>query len=527
MKSKYILLLSFIFFTILQFLFSLGTSPLSDDIGNYIDVIKLRNGEISTYDVYKELFNDPNRYTRPFSAITFGTVIVLSSFFSNNMFFLWGILWIISCYLIYKGTLKLFNNKEFSTLVVLLILLFPLSSSTQFSPVMQTGFYSVFSFIITILLIQSLLIKKKLTYIFIIVVNSSTHLFYEMNLFLTPLLILLVWIVSNKKYYDIFMIVILPIIIAFSYKLFFVKFIYPNHFDYSSSKVLLDFDKVKDTPIALIKLFTTDTLYIIIKSFEAISLYDIWEFSLLALGILLSILTSIFIKPKKLITKTSIGILILFFLLTIVVFFISNYPPIAFGFENRILLWVRISSALLFAVLLNNLLFLTESKKYLNSVARFSVFLIIFSGVVTVISQKNSWILAANYNKNIVRNLTKSFPKNQENIKVLYLMDKEKKKYLITDEATLEASYEISAALKLYTPQAKFNPNNIIIVNPTSYSLYQIGNIQFNKRLASEYISNDNGISIGKTTMNYPFYIYNERDNSVYLINNKKDFRLK
>lgn len=523
MKSKYILLLSFIFFTILQFLFSLGTSPLSDDIGGYINVINLGNGETSAYDTYKGLFNDPNRYTRPLSPIVFGTLINIS-FFSNNMFFLWGILYLLYVFILYKVIKHYFNNQWFAILSCVLVLVFPLSSSNLYSPVMQSVQVVVGFFLWSVLLCK----KEELIYYCLIgVLSLASLLFYELNLFLLPILGLILITHKEQRGLKIFLAIILPVILAFSYKLFFVKLIYPNHFDYSSSKVLLDFDKVKDTPIALIKLFTTDTLYIIIKSFEAISLYDIWDFLLLALGILLSILTSIFIKPKKLITKTGVGILTLFFLLTIVVFFISNYPPIAFGFENRILLWVRISSALLFAVLLNNLLFLTESKKYLNSVARFSVFLIIFSGVVTVISQKNSWILAANYNKNIVRNLTKSFPKNQENIKVLYLMDKEKKKYLITDEATLEASYEISAALKLYTPQAKFNPNNIIIVNPTSYSLYQIGNIQFNKRLASEYISNDNGISIGKTTMNYPFYIYNERDNFVYLINNKKDFRLK
>lgn len=523
MKSKYILLLSFIFFIILQFLFSLGTAPLSDDIGHYVDVIKLKNGEISSYDVYKDLFNDPNRYTRPLSPIVFGTLIVTSSF-GNNVFFLWGILYLLHTFILYKVINHYFDNQWLAVLSCILVLLFPLSSSNLYSPVMQSVQVVIGFFLWSVLLCK----KEELIYCCLIgILSLASLLFYELNLFLLPILGLILITHKKQRGLKIFLAIILPIILAFFYKLFFVKLIYPDYFNYSSSKILLDFDKIKDTPIALIKLFTTDTLYIIIKSFKAIYFYSLWDFLLLIIGTILSILASLFIRPTRLITKTELGALILFFLLTIVVFFISNYPPVAFGFENRILLWVRISSALLFATLLNNLLFFTESKKYLNSAVKFGISLIIFSGIVTVISQKNSWISAAKYNENIVKNLTKVFPNHQENIRILYLMDHNKKKNLITDEGTLNADYKIYAALKLYTPQVKFNPNNIIITNPTNYSLYQIGNIQFNKRPASEYIPNDKEVIIGKISLNYPFYIYDERDNSVYIVNSKKDFKIK
>ncbi|MDO4762765.1 MAG: hypothetical protein Q4A00_00060 [Flavobacteriaceae bacterium] len=524
-KSKILLFLAFCFFILLQVLFSFGLAPLSDDLTHYLDVTRLRNGDISVYDVYKDLFNDPNRYTRPFSPILLGTFIVLSQF-SENMFFLWGILGAASCYLVYRTTLKLFNNRSLAILAFLLVMLFPLSSSNLFSPVMQTGHYIIFSFTITTLLIQSPLFQKKTTCIFLLILNTTTHLFYEMNLFLTPLLLLLIWKNTEKKYFNALIVVVLPIVIAFSYKLFFAKLIYPNYFDYSSSKITLGFDRIKEVWIALIKLFTTDTLYIVIKSFEMISLYSIWDFILMFLGIGIALLTAIFIKPNNLVSKTHIGVLISFFLMTIFIFFISNYPPIAFSFENRILLWVRISSSLLLAVFINNALFWYQSYKLLNAGLRLGIFTIIFSGAICLISQKNSWIFASEYNKNLVRNLEKAFPINQEQIKVLYVLDKEKKDRLITDEAVLSADYEISAAIKLYT-NANFNPRNIAIFNPINYSLYQIGNIKLNKRPKTKFKLDKKGIKLRKNILEYPFYIFDERDNSVSKIENQNQFKIK
>lgn len=522
MKSKYVLLLLFLFFIVLQFSFSLGIAPLSDDIGHYASVMSLRNGEISSADVYKQLFDDPNRYTRPLSPVIFGTIIILSVF-SNNLFFLWSIFYLLYTSMLYKIINNYFKNQAFAIISCILLLLFPLSSSSLYSPVMQSVQVVVGFFLWTVLLCK----KERIIYHYLIgVLSLASLLFYELNLFLLPLLGLILIKHKEKRFTKFFLAIILPIILAFSYKMFFVKVIYPNYFDYSSSKILLNLNKIKQTPIALIKLFTTDAAYIVIRSFKAISFYGIWDFVLLALGILFSILFTMFIESKRLIERKEFGVLILFFLSTTAFFFVSNYPPIAFGFENRILLWVRISSSLLLAAFLSNILFLSKKKIIINTVVRLGIFVIIISGVVSLISQKNAWIQASKYNETLVKNLEKAFPNSQEELRVMYITDKNKKHRLITDESTVSADYEISAALKLYTPQAKFNPNNIIIVTPASYSLYQIGNIQFNKRPAFEHSVNDRGVTIGKTTLNYPFFIYDDRDNVITKIENQHQFKI-
>lgn len=181
---------------------------------------------------------------------------------------------------------------------------------------------------------------------------------------------------------------------------------------------------------------------------------------------------------------------------------------------------------LLLGIFLYNLLYWSRERRVLNIIIRSLLSLILFSFFTSVISQKNAWILASKYNENIIKNLVINFRHHREDTKILYLKDYKKREHFITDEATLEADYEIEAALEIYS-NSNLQAKNIIFFNPTHYSLYKIGNTELNKRYKTQYKLTENGINIGKRTFAYPFFIYDERDNSIIKVNNQQEFRIK
>ncbi len=523
MKPKHLLFCSFGFYILLQLFFSFGLAPLSDDLVHYADVVRLRKGELSEMDIFRDLFSDPNRYARPMSPVVLGTMMVLSQY-APFLFFLWGIFFVVPAYLLYKIINKYFGNEWIAVLVSILVLLFPLSSSNHFSFVMQSGLFVIICFLVSI----SLADRKNIgAYCIIGILSLFSLLLYEGNLFVFPILVLLIWINNNdKKYLKIFLATILPVIMVFLYKKLGVKIFFPEHFDYASTKILLSIGRIKEVPIALFKLFFLDIFYIIGRSVEMIYHYSVWDYGLLIIGAVISIFLAINIKAEKKVSNLNICIVIFIFVSSTIVFFISNYPPIAFGFENRILLWIRFTSTLLLGVFLSNLLFYARRSKKISYIIKSTVGILVFSFFLSVISEKNAWITASRYNENAIKNIVKYFPSNQENIKIIYMMDRGRQAELITSEATISADYEIAAALKIYS-KSNLNPQDIYFVNPESYSLYQIGNIKLNKRPKTEYKLTPKGIEIGDKYFTYPFFVFDERDSSIIKVNNQQEFKIK
>lgn len=385
MKPKHLLFCSFGFYILLQLFFSFGLAPLSDDLVHYADVVRLRKGELSEMDIFRDLFSDPNRYARPMSPVVLGTMMVLSQY-APFLFFLWGIFFVVPAYLLYKIINKYFGNEWIAVLVSILVLLFPLSSSNHFSPVMQSVQSVVFA-----LVLSCYLSDRKSIYSYMIIggLSAFSLLLYELNLFLFPILVILIWINNNdKKYLKIFLATILPVIMVFLYKKLGVKIFFPEHFDYASTKILLTIDNIKKTPFALIRLFTVDTVYILSRSFEMIKQYNCVDFVLWGTGAVISALLSIYIQVNTRIKKRFFVIALCTFCLTSIVFFTSIYSPTAFGFGNRILLWVRFSSMLILGCVISSILFWSKDKEVFNTGSRLLLFTILFSFFTSLISQK-------------------------------------------------------------------------------------------------------------------------------------------
>ena len=195
----------------------------------------------------------------------------------------------------------------------------------------------------------------------------------------------------------------------------------------------------------------------------------------------------------------------------------------SFSFENRILLWVKISSSLLLGYLIYNGLAFTKKKSYQNFLKTL-LFLFLSVNFICVISEKNSWIYASNYNKNLIKSLVSHLPKNIKDEKIIIIENKTNYDKLITDEATIEDPYEVVSMLNIYAPKATLNGWNVYTISTKDTYLYSIFGKNLNNRPRTEIKETETGFILGKKNINFPFYVFDYANNSLHLVKNKNDY---
>ena len=521
--EKTIFLLTALFFILLQGAFVLlgDNAVLSDDLNHLEILYQYQEGKYSISDVYNLYTSDPNRHTRPISPIVITLATYLGGFWTP-LFFIHNFLFPIAAWLLKLILDKFFSEySAFTLLVCILATIFPLSSSNLFSFVMGGVSWVYILYFLSLMLLT----KKNLHYHLISgLLLGISLLFYELHLFLIPLSIFILVITNReKKLLKLSLSIGLGLFIAAFYKFFLVKIIYPEHFDYASSKVSFSISHSLVLIFSFFKLFILDFAYIAKQSILAIADYSGFDYILLALGLVISCMVSIFCKFDKTIPKRYFIVFLGIFLMTIAVFFISRYPPIAFGFENRILLWVKISSSLLLGYLIYNGLAFTKKKSYQN-LLKTLLFLFLSTNFICVISEKNSWIYTSNYNKNLIKSLASQLPKDIKDEKIIIIKNNEENNKLITDETTLEASYEVISALNMYAPDAGINPSNIHLISTKDTYLYSIFGKKLNNRPRTEIKETETGFILDKDKINFPFYVFDYANNSLHLVKNKNDY---
>ncbi|MBB1574968.1 MAG: hypothetical protein HG427_005935 [Flavobacteriaceae bacterium] len=521
--EKTIFLLTALFFILLQGAFVLlgDNAVLSDDLNHLEILYQYQEGKYSISDVYNLYTSDPNRHTRPISPIVITLATYLGGFWTP-LFFIHNFLFPIAAWLLKLILDKFFSEySAFTLLVCILATIFPLSSSNLFSFVMGGVSWVYILYFLSLMLLT----KKNLHYHLISgLLLGISLLFYELHLFLIPLSIFILVITNReKKLLKLSLSIGLGLFIAAFYKFFLVKIIYPEHFDYAASKVTFSLSSSFILIFSFFKLFILDFAYIAKQSILAISDYSGFDYILLTLGLIISGMVSIFCKFDKTIPKRYFLVFLSIFLMTVVVFFISQYPMTSFSFENRILLWVKISSSLLLGYLIYNGLAFTKKKSYQNFL-KIILFLFLSTNFICVISEKNSWIYASNYNKNLIKSLGSHLPKNIKDEKIVIIQNDTNYDKLITDEKTLKASYEMRAALVLYTPQVFINGANIYRISTKDTYLYSIFGKKLNNRPRSEIKETETGFILGKDKINFPFYVFDYADNSLHLVKNKSDY---
>ena len=522
--EKTIFLLTALFFILLQGAFVLlgDNAVLSDDLNHLEILYQYQEGKYSISEVYNLYTSDPNRHTRPISPIVITFATYLGGFWTP-LFFIHNFLFPIAAWLLKLILDKFFSEySAFTLLACILVTVFPLSSSNLFSFVMCGAYLIYIWYFQSILCLSS---KNNLIYHLISgILLGISLLFQELHLFLIPLSIFILVITNREKILlKLSLSIGLGLFIAAFYKFFLVKIIYPEHFDYAASKVTFSLSSSFIVIFSFFKLFILDFAYIAKQSFLAISDYSWFDYILLALGLVISGMVSIFCKFDKTIPKHYFLVFLSIFLMTIVVFFISQYPMTSFSFENRILLWVKFSSSLLLGYLIYNGLASAKKKSYQN-LLKTLLFLFLSTNFICVISEKNSWIYASNYNKNLIKSLGSHLPKNIKDEKIVIIQNDTNYDKLITDEKTLKASYEMRAALVLYTPQVSINGANIYRISTKDTYLYSIFGKKLNNRPRSEIKETETGFILGKDKINFPFYVFDYADNSLHLVKNKSDY---
>lgn len=524
MNARHLLISVCVFFIGVTVLFAIYPSPLMDDIIHYADVLDLHRGVRSNFEIIEWYFHDTTRHTRPMSPIILGGMIVISQIMPP-MFFVWGIVYVGIAYLLYKILNKYFHNSWFSLLVATMVLLFPLSSTSIFSPVMQSISYVIYAFLFSVLLSDK---KSLLSYAGIGFFTLTTMLFYELTVFMYPLLALLIWRQNKeKRFIKLFLAFVLPMVLALIYKKFVAKYLFADIFvDYSSQRFVIDFNEIKKVPFAIFRTFFLDWYSIVSKSFKMIQYYSVWDIILVIFGGVISILMAIHIKAKQKISRIHIGIFLALFISTIFVYFISNYSLSAFSYDNRILFWTRFTSMILLGIFINNLLYFLRNSGVFNKISRVTLAIFLSTFFISIVSQKNSWIAAAQYNKEIIQKLDKYLPARQEKINIVYIVDKKNKENFITNESLLTQYGKFDDIQRIYGKN-KFKVERLYLYTPETYFLYSILGKGFHKQVPLNLEVKDDGIIIWKEKLLYPFFIFDERDNSVLEVKKQQDFKIK
>ena len=345
------LLLIFLFLYIFSPLFLLSTFGPGDDL-NYI-------ARFSSGFFFNELnsffLDKPVYFQRPISAFA---IAIMHFFFNDNyklyllfflLFFLTGNL------LIFKSIKLLLRNNEIANTFLILSLTPFLSSAFLQSPYLFAELIlPIFFWSISIYLLSVSLLKKK--YFFF------SHIFLLLSLFCTviafPLFIfnlifpIIFWRCNFflKKYLiKIFFPILIVFIIYFSY-LFYIKFFF-NTAIYGLSNF-----GVKSLFQSLYFYFTISFEFILML-LEALKFTN-WS-SFLVIFILVCFyfyFSFIFtIEDKRSKKNFKLYLVSIFFVLFVnsLIFFISNYPAVTFGYYNRMLITAFITLSLFLSFLLN------------------------------------------------------------------------------------------------------------------------------------------------------------------------------
>lgn len=353
-KNLHLFVLFLLFIFVCGPLFSISSFGPGDDL-NYVERFKSSSfffRELKNFFIEKPVF-----FQRPISAF----FIALSHFFFKDNFALYMyfffLLFLTTNFFIYKSIKLLTDQTVANTFLIISSTPFLTSSFLQ-SPylfselILPTLFWSV-SFFYLVLSLKNQKNYFLISHLFLLVSLLCTVISFP--LFLINLL--LPFLFYSKKYFfkKFFLKIVLPLFfvlfIYFIY-LFYIKFFFnSNIYGYSS--------------ININSVYQGIYYYFVIFVEFPIMLLESLKFSiLLEFLIILTLVTFFFYLDKKnkiinnpLKKKINLNFFFIISLLSLLanslIFFISNYPSVTFGYYNRMLISAFISLCLVLSILLN------------------------------------------------------------------------------------------------------------------------------------------------------------------------------
>ena len=412
MKRHLPFLFVLLFSSILLFQLSYENVLLADDLGRVLEA----DNYTSFIDFLKDFLNTNTMSSRPISGIFYAPSIYFIKYFGLEIYYINYLFYILSLVFIYK-VLMLFIDKNLATLSVFLYSILPIGSSIEFSPIMMNSNLATIFYCLSILFIYQYNREEKRERPFIFIILSILFYFLSVlsyEIFL-PLILLNAYLLRSKISFKILYVVLL-LGLVFGYRQVLEAILFSNYYHRNNTGNIFNLSRnifiAKDI---ILNLFVR-LPYSIFRGLRAIIYYSIFDFVILIFSIIFNYYIIFKTKYNNIPPFKNIVLLIIGFTFSFVIFLVSDYRPNIWDFHNRNLGAVRLFFTLSLLGII--LLFSKKHEKWIKNITFCS--LIILN--ITIISIKNAWIYAHNFNLHLFQELKNHLPKNphSQNIYITY-----------------------------------------------------------------------------------------------------------
>lgn len=366
------------------------------------DLARVKEGEGYAYfgEFITDFLNTDTMSSRPISGIFYAPSIYMIKYLGLNVYYINYIYYLISLILIYK-VLSVFFHRNMAVVGVFIYSLLPLATSVIFSPIMMNSNLATSFYCLSLLLIYKYNEEKRRTwFIFSIICYWLSILSYEIFI---PCIIINAYLLS-AKILDRIIYIFSILLLTFIYRHFLEPYLFSNYFHRSSSENILNFSRNFKIIKEIFFIFLAKLPKSIIRGILAIRYYSVYDFILWGVSIIFSFFLVYRVKWNYKISKKYLVLFIIAFLCSFVIFCVSGYYPSIYDFDNRNLGAVRFFIVFIFCNIL--LIFPSKNIKWIKF-CLFSFFIVFITNIISI---KNAWIYAYNFNRELFIEIKKNIP---------------------------------------------------------------------------------------------------------------------
>lgn len=518
--KKNILFLLYLLFGVFVVLFSYDYANsivwgLVDDIAHANILQEYKDGLLSTKDLFNYYLSVPNRHQRPLSGFYIAAHTYLGQYNLFTFYFIKTIYVIVFLLFFRKFLLNETKNEYIIFFILFLSQVFPLTAATYFSVIMWQMYW-----VFTLYFIHLSLLYKNTWQAFLAsgFMFLLCLLFNEYVGFFAPFALYLIFfrIPSSKKWLKFALAFILPLIIIFIYRYYFVDLIFTNKYKMDENVAVLSSKNIIQFIVITIKFFTVYTFELIKNSIINIKFYSVIDFILLTVvgAISYLLLKSKVFSESILVKKKDLLLAICLYLLIFSFCAVTYYKPFIGGYNSRIFTLGIFAYPILVVTT-------TFFIKNIKTRKIFAIAILLLSSI-SIISQKNAWISASELSDEIISHSTIKNLDLSQSKTIFFNFEGNKLK-----EA--RAKFVVDEPFMGFIPELIYHKYGIkgISAAPINFkeSNREIFGISYDKSYPNFYFEEGNTIRIGNDHFQYPFYIYNYSGDQLTLIKDENQLK--
>ena len=329
-----------------------------------------------------------NMTSRPISAFFTGSIIYLLKY-NPLYYYLAFIFFLLSLFWVKALSYQFFKNEYLAIAATFLYATIPIGTSTVFSPIMLNSALATIFFCSSVIIFM----KKKKVYIFLsAVLFVFSFLSYEI---FAPCILIFLFLSDKPK--NIFFHFIISIGLIIFYKKVIEPSVFESFYQRERLQEVLNINRAYSNIILIGKLIFRDLPLTFYKSLISLKYFDMLDWSAFFLFNLSSLLILKKLKFETNFKQNKITkFLIFIFLFSFMIFFMSNYKPTLFGFDNRNLGGVK-----LFFILTIVSIIITIASKTNENVTKYALTTLTILFSITIITTKNAWLYASKFNRDL------------------------------------------------------------------------------------------------------------------------------